>query len=88
MLHRASVRYRPRPAALRCRSATDFRALSSWSAVNGHGGKVPNFINGEFMQSSSDNFIDVVNPVRHALARYLFPIVPCSRPGESISHGG
>ena len=36
--------------------------FSGWGPVNGHGGKVPMFINGEFVQSKTDHFIDVLNP--------------------------
>lgn len=39
--------------------------MSSLAAVTGHGGTVPNFINGQFVESKTDRFIDCINPVRN-----------------------
>jgi hypothetical protein len=52
------------PVTARRGPAARSRSMSSLAAVTGHGGTVPNFINGEFVESKTDRFIDCINPVR------------------------
>ena len=51
-------------AQLHAAHAPHTARMSIFTGVTGHGGTVPLFINGEFVESKTDTFIDVVNPVR------------------------
>ncbi len=51
--------------------------MSSLAAVTGHGGTVPNFINGQFVESKTDRFIDCINPVRKPGAACRLPPAAC-----------
>merc|ERR1719473_1656932 len=48
----------PRVARARCIAAC---------SITGHGGKVPNFINGQFVESKSTSFIENLNPATQEL---------------------
>merc|ERR1719247_1382349 len=53
------------------------RAIAACS-VTGHGGKVPNLINGEFVQSKTTEFIENLNPA----TQEVISLVPKSTPEE------
>ena len=54
--------------ALVARTGPGVRAFSvTPCAVTGHGGDVPNFINGKFEKSRADHFIDNLNPATQEL---------------------
>ena len=60
---------------------------STLTSYAGHGGTVPMFINGEFVESKTDTFIDVINPVPSAPPLPTGPVPrrlvgpPCRVPG-------
>ncbi len=53
----------PRGARSAVAAALHRRHGSTLTSYAGHGNTVPMFINGEFVESKTDTFIDVINPV-------------------------